>query len=333
MNNKPNLKPLITEQNDFDGCILHLSKSDDSESPRVELLHLKFSEEKPRDETLAKVLATQIVNFAIPKGKIQMVMKQSCLGDFSQLSKLNNEAMSLLIKYQSDQSHQKKADENKIKGKKTQKQNLRYTELGELASFCIANLYLEAGQVVSKMSLKTASGMPVFGYDGVHARITTNGEFELIILESKMTETAKGGTTQYATSIDKFESDDTTEANELRLAHDLGNFDVLEKNSREEALKYLDPYSAEQSSVRKRLVGTIIYKEDLYKSTLPVNDATSSKQHEENFSKNYIKQKEIFLSELKKALSSNIAHGKCRVFYLAVPVSYTHLTLPTIYSV
>lgn len=320
MNENLDLTPLVTPQEDFDGCVLHLHKSDDTDAPRIELLHLKFSEEKPRDQALAKILANQIVNFAIPKSKISKIIEQTETGDFSGASKLNAEAISLLIKYQTDQTHQKTASQNKAKGKKTQKQNLRYTELGELASFCIANLYLSAGQIVSKMSLKTAAGMPVFGYDGVHARMTSNGEFELIILESKVTESAKGGTDKYAKSVAKFESDDATESNELRLAHDLGNLDMLDQKTKDQAAEYLDPYSKAQNKVRKRLIGTVIFSEDSYKVSLPPNDVTSSAQHEENFSNEFSKYKDSLLSNLKTALdASDIAHGKCRVFYLAVP--------------
>lgn len=320
MSKNPDLEPLITSQADFDACVLHLCKSDAAETPRLELLHLKFSEENPRDSIFAKVLANQIVNFAIPKSKIKKIMEQCSSGDFSEMSKLNAEAMSLLIKYQTEETYQKKVKSNQSKGKKTQQKNLRYTEFGELASFCIANLYLQSGQIVSKMTLKTAAGMPVFGYDGVHARMTDSGEFELIILESKVTGKAKGGADQYAQSMAKFESDDATESNELRLAHDLGNLDVLDGEAKAQALEYLDPYSVAQSNVRKRLVGTIIYSEESYKSTLPPNDATSTEEHQKHFSDQLRLKRDALSSELKKALdSSKIAHGKCRVFYLAVP--------------
>lgn len=59
-------------------------------------------------------------------------------------------------------------------------------ELGELLLFCFLESQLKAPKILSKLELKTATGLYVNGADGVHFLKLEDGNYQLIFGESKM---------------------------------------------------------------------------------------------------------------------------------------------------
>ena len=59
-------------------------------------------------------------------------------------------------------------------------------ELGELLLFCFLESQLKAPKILSKLELKTTSGLYVNGADGVHFLKLEDGNYQLIFGESKM---------------------------------------------------------------------------------------------------------------------------------------------------
>ncbi|XBS69171.1 DUF1837 domain-containing protein [Acerihabitans sp. KWT182] len=83
-------------------------------------------------------------------------------------------------------------------------------ELGELILFTLLDVYFEAPKIVSKVSLKTNSRMPVFGADAVHAQFH-DGKLRLYLGESKLYTKFKSAATEATKSIktakDKYEEE------------------------------------------------------------------------------------------------------------------------------
>lgn len=304
----PDLTSLHTAQTQF-GTIVHRAlESLATDAPRIDLLHICFKEDRPDEHGLAEVVCNEIINYVIPKQKLktehEAISHHS--PNYSGYSRLTNEARRAFIAYRP----------NKASGQPES----RYSEIGEVIAFCLANHYLSAGQVAAKMALKTNSEMPVFGLDGIHVRAEDNGTVTLFFLESKMVEDAQDGGRQYAQSAAAFDSNRKNKLNELRIARDLSNLDILEEQCKEAALAYFDPYSEESNKVRERFVGVIIYSEAAYKDKMKVTDATPIDCHREHFVKNYTKLFGTFAESLTKALNGRGADlGKCRAFFLAVP--------------
>lgn len=73
-------------------------------------------------------------------------------------------------------------------------------ELGELILFTLLDVYFEAPKIISKVSLKTNSRMPVFGADAVHAQFH-DGKLKLYLGESKLYENFKSAATKASSSI------------------------------------------------------------------------------------------------------------------------------------
>lgn len=304
----PDLTSLHTVQTQF-GTIVHRAlESLATDAPRIDLLHICFKEDRPDEHGLAEVVCNEIINYVIPKQKLktehEAISRHS--PNYSGYSRLTNEARRAFIAYRPNMA--------------SGQPESRYSEIGEVIAFCLANHYLSAGQVAAKMALKTNSEMPVFGLDGIHVRAEDNGTVTLFFLESKMVEDAQDGGRQYAQSAAAFDSNRKNKLNELRIARDLSNLDILEERCKEAALAYFDPYSEESNNVRERIVGVIIYSEVAYQDKMKVTDATPIECHREHFVKNYTKLYDTFAQSLTKALNGRGADlGKCRAFFLAVP--------------
>jgi hypothetical protein len=304
----PDLQPLLTSQKEFGVIVKQAVESEPTHAPRVELLFVRFKEATPDENGLAEVVCNQVINYVIPKRKMMEVQKQADANpsDMSIWSKLVSEARRAFIAYKADSS--------------TGEPQSRYSEVGEVIAFCIASHFLKAGQVAAKMALKTNSEMPVFGLDGIHVRVETDGTLTVFCFESKMVGDAKSGGEQYAKSAASFAKDRKHKLNEQRIARDLSNLDILEGAVRESALSYFDPYSEEQGNVRERFVGVIIYDEVAYTEKLAVTDATPIDAHQNNFVANFATLHGQFSQKLTAALKNKgVDVGTCRAFFLAVP--------------
>ena len=305
--NNGSLPKLLIEQPDFQNQVRQAVSSDIQDQMKVDLLYLAFKEDRVSENEFVEILFHQIINYALPISKRKEIYDASGNAlDMSKHMKLFSEARRSFIKFN--------------ESKRKPQTDARYSEVGELISFCVASCYLNSPQIAAKMALKTNSEMPVFGLDGIHAKFETDGTLTVYYLESKMTKDSDGGAKQYADSSAKFEDDRKHKLNEYRIVRDLSNLDALEGEERDLASKYFDPYSSENTNVRERFVGIIAYSEPLYQEKLAVSDSDPIDIHEVTFKNNYSEKHDDFKASLIKELENKGATiGKNRIFFLAVP--------------
>ncbi|EFE1801066.1 DUF1837 domain-containing protein [Escherichia coli] len=270
--------------------IVLLAKECQSTDPvKVNLLCLGFKEDLPKDKELAETLFLELVHYCIPHPvlvKRKELARSEGKDEARLYSELAREARSLFMKYKLESAVKIKNGEPPEKFEQRVKNaNLRYGEVGELISYCIAIHFLKASQLVSKMALKTSSEMPVFGLDGIHATIDSKGTLTVFYLESKMTREFDSGSEQFSKSVSGFESDRNSRRNEYRTLQDLSNLESLEGEERKKAIQYFDPYSNESSNVRERFVRIIAYNEESYKSKIAIDDESPLSIHLDHFKK------------------------------------------------
>ncbi len=303
------LEALRTKQQDFANVVVHVIKSLPEEAPRVDFLCLRFREHQPEEEVLAEALWRQLVNYALPKRRIAQALARATEGggiDASPFADLVAEARRAFISYNASAG--------------TPQSEARYGEVGEIIAFCVASHHLEAAQIAAKMALKTNSEMPVFGLDGIHAALGSDGTLTLYCLESKLVGDPDGGANQYVASMSEFIQSRHQKLNELRIVRDMGNLDQLEGAAKEAALAYFDPYSEASALVRERYVGVIAYNEPEYGNGIPPNDSTPVAAHFERFQRAYAGLAPRIASQVKSRLErKQLELGICRAFFLALP--------------
>ncbi len=112
-------------------------------------------------------------------------------------------------------------------------------ELGELILFTLLEVYLEAPKILSKISLKTARRVAVFGADAVHAKYE-NGKLKLFLGESKLHQKFSSAATSAVDSItnilEKYQD-------ELDLVDTHIDFPGMDAGAREALLEILNPFS------------------------------------------------------------------------------------------
>ncbi|MBG1858767.1 DUF1837 domain-containing protein, partial [Klebsiella pneumoniae] len=308
----------------LENIVLLAQEYQSTDQVKVNLLCLGFKEDLPKDKELAETLFLELVHYCIPH---PVIAKRKALGqsegkDEARLySELAREARALFMKYKLESALTKKKDELPEKFEQRVKNaNLRYGEVGELISYCIAIHFLKAAQLVSKMALKTSSEMPVFGLDGIHASVDREGTLTVFYLESKMTREFSSGSEQFSKSVSGFESDRKSRRNEYRILQDLSNLESLEGEERKKAIQYFDPYSNESSNVRERFVGIIAYNEENYKDKIAIDDEAPLSIHLDHFMKSYTSSYgdkiKTITDDLEKA---GATPQKCRAYILALP--------------
>ena len=112
-------------------------------------------------------------------------------------------------------------------------------ELGELILFTLLDVYLEAPKLLSKISTKTSRRMPVFGADSVHGQFY-NGNFRLLLGESKLHKDFKSAATKATKSIKSAKETYQTEFDLLDSDMDFPN---INEELEEHLLEILDPFS------------------------------------------------------------------------------------------
>jgi Cap4 SAVED domain len=278
-----------------------------SDSHVLRLLHLRFREDEPLISEFVDLLSDHLVNYAVPLSK----RREAALRDVSSPSggnlsfsqRLRREAVKTLIAY----SEQTKA---------------RYGEVGELISYVIAAHFLRAPQIGSKLALKTSSEMPVHGVDGLHIRAERDGTVTFFTLESKLAPTAAQASREFCASASGYMLSKKQRENELRLVTDFSNLDALEGDARQQAKAYFNVYGDTDVALRRREmhVGSLVYSEDHYSSTLPKDPKRPITIHEDNFRALYQSR----LSQHKKNLvnqaeAQSLRLDGCAVFFLAIP--------------
>lgn len=117
-------------------------------------------------------------------------------------------------------------------------------ELGELILFTLLDVYLKAPKLLSKVSMKTAPTMPVYGADAVHGQMV-DGEFRVYLGESKLYKSFKPAATAAASSMVSAKSKFDVE---FDLLDSHMNFPNLDSEFEKIILDVLNPYTTIDSS-------------------------------------------------------------------------------------
>nr|WP_305835535.1 DUF1837 domain-containing protein [Pseudomonas sp. A29(2023)] len=262
---------------------------------------------EPQVNELAELLTDLLVDYAIPLSKRQSAnaedSQSNTKGSTVAHSRLRREAKQLLIRY---------SKENKG----------RYGEVGELLSYAIAVHFLSAAQIGSKMALKTASGMPIHGVDGLHARANHDGTVTFFLLESKLIPDATDATRDMVKSIAEYQADRARKLNELRLVSDLSNLDALRGEQREAAKSYFNVYEGKGKHLLRRdmHVGSLVFNEEAYQQNLPLDHSQPIDIYERHIEKLYAAKHSRMKDNLaRQARDNNLDLGSCVVFLIAIP--------------
>lgn len=284
-------------------CAVPIDNSPNALQPRTCLLHVRFNEDKPQVEALARFLWKNCTNYALSRRRraaFRKALIDASEADISSAADIVNVVRDVFIEFR-------------------EKYPSRASEVGEVLAYCVALHYLNAAQMAAKVSLKTSPNMPVHGLDGIHA-IFSNNALTMYFLESKLSKTAGDGAREYAKSIAAFLTDEKQYLREYELVGDLGNLDALEGGARELALQHFDVLGHPEIPRRERSVGVICYTEKKhFENKLPISDGDID-IHEKHFSKNFsadIAHHQSLVS--KNLLKLKVPLEKCSVFFVAVP--------------
>jgi hypothetical protein len=269
---------------------------------RLALLHVRFSEDKPQVDALARFLWSQCVSYALSRRRREEFQKrlQENPGDISAAAEIIAKVKNIFITFKRQYPS-------------------RASEVGEVLAYSIAVNYLKASQMAAKMSLKTSPNMPVHGLDGIHA-VFENDALTIYFLESKLARTANDGMADYVKSTAEFSKNEKQYLREYELVGDLGNLDYLTGDAREIALRHFDVINEPDLVRRERSVGVVCYSEvKHFSDKLDVDDEAPS-IHEESFTKKYSVNIDDFrdnaISNLNKM---GVDPKRCILFFVAVP--------------
>lgn len=191
-------------------------------------LRLHFPSFRQRNATvheLVEAISLHITNFALSREEVKTVDIQygkiSANAFREETTKLNQEAIRLFIK--------------------TAKATGRNGECGELLLYLLTEWKLNAPQIISKMSLKTNTDMPIHGSDGVHARYcSTMKRLYLYWGEAKLHARVTSAISDAAKSI-------STALSPEAINHEIGlikkniNFSGLDDIAKAEFIEFLNP--------------------------------------------------------------------------------------------
>ena len=195
----------------------------------------------------------------------------------------------------------------------------RSGEGGELLLFILAEEYLKAPLLVSKMRLKTNTQMPVHGGDGIHAGWdASTGALVLYIGESKLHATLNGAIRDAMKSVSELASNAGDRYHhELNLAQSYSDLGGMPIEMQAEMLRYLDPWNTEESAKRlDRYVILVGFDEATYKQL----SGTPPLKVEEKFKDIYVKTIRKTMEYAQKNLEEkNISLESVDLFFFPVP--------------
>lgn len=280
-------------------CAVAHDAPSEGEGPRTGLLHIRFSEDKPKIEACGEFLWHQCMYYALPR-KRRLEYEAAIATDFSIVGRVHQAVRDVFITFNADYPS-------------------RASELGEVLAYCVTQQHLTAAQVAAKMALKTSANMPVHGLDGIHAAFE-NGAMTLYFLESKLAGSANSGVKDYASSAAGFLANRQQYLREYQLVSDLGHLDSLVGRAREEALEFFDIVGKPNLPRRERFVGVICYSEDrLFKDTIPISDGPVT-AHEEHFAQLFkATHKRHRAAANKHIVATGADSTKSIIFFVAVP--------------
>lgn len=268
------------------------------EGPRTTLLHLRFNEDIPKVDALARHLWEECFYYALPRRR-QEAFRKEIEKNPSVAMRVGTAVRDSFIAF-------------------NEKNPTRASEVAEVLAYCVVQHHLAAAQVVAKMGLKTSSNMPVHGLDGIHAKFE-NGALTVYFLEAKLAGSANSGARDYAESAAHFLQNQGQYLREYQIVAELGNLDALDEPERQLALDHFDILGKPTIQHRERYVGIICYSEKKYAKSIPVSDGPVD-AHEKHFSGLYTPSHDHHRKAAAKHLTANGAKpAKCIVFFVAVP--------------
>lgn len=272
--------------------------------PKLALLHVRFQEDAPNITALADFLSSQAVNYALSRRRRGMFKAQLVAGQNDDLSLTGD--VSKVVRRAFIEFRKKHPE--------------RASEVGEVLAYCVAVHYLKAAQLISKMSLKTSSNMPIYGLDGIHASVK-NGVLNVYFLESKLAGTAASGTADFSKSVAGFNANKEKILREYGLVNDLGNLDALDAADKELLMQYLDVFENPNGKRRERSIGVVCYSESKHFSNkIPVDDEDDIEKHEVHFGELYSDDFDRHHVNIVNQLGAQgVDPGKCILFLVAVP--------------
>ena len=195
--------------------------------------YVKFRDGKPSVDDLIKIAHARIVNFVLPRPRIEEVLSQFAgdplAGDAWML--LATEARDLFIK--------------------TKEETGRSGELGELLLYMLLEWVLEAPIVACKMYLKTSKQMPVHGMDGIHVG-HEGGKLIIYWGESKLHSGATSAVNDIIESVKKQLGSPVKREAEVRVIHANLNIDGLSTAAKAALKDYLNPYKPQSNQLVER---------------------------------------------------------------------------------
>jgi hypothetical protein len=195
----------------------------------------------------------------------------------------------------------------------------RSGEGGELLLFILAEEYLKAPLLVSKMRLKTNTQMPVHGGDGIHAGWDSSaGALVLYIGESKLHATLNGAIRDAIKSVSELASNAGDRYHhELTLAQTYSDLDGMPAEMQAEMLRFLDPWNTEESTRRLDRYAILVGFDEVTYEQL---SGTPTAKVEEKF-------KELYAQTIRKTMDcaqkqledKNISLESVDLFFFPVP--------------
>lgn len=218
----PDLTPRI-------GCMTKVW-SDTETKVSGRFFYVSFRESKPTIDDLIKIAHARMVNFAIPRSRINEAVAEMRAnpGVMDPWVHLTTEARDLFIK--------------------TQRETGRSGELGEILLYMLIEWVLKAPIVACKMYLKTSQQMPVHGTDGIHLGYE-NDNLVLYWGESKLHATLSSALTDIASSISDHVKSPEKRENEIRIIRSNLNLDGLNDEARTAIKNYFNPYKPESNKL------------------------------------------------------------------------------------
>lgn len=195
----------------------------------------------------------------------------------------------------------------------------RSGEGGELLLFILAEEYLKAPLLVSKMRLKTNTQMPVHGGDGIHAGWDTRtGALVLYIGESKLHATLNSAIRDAMKSVSELANNaDDRYHHELNLAQSYSDLGGMPPEMQAEMLRYLDPWNTEESTRRLDRYAILVgFNEATYEQLTGTPRAEVEEKFKELYAKTIRKTMEYAQEQL---VEKNISLESVDLFFFPVP--------------
>lgn len=223
---KEDLRQLLkVTESDVNGLLEEFKPSNTFDESDISLTfhYIRFRNNLPRIDNFISKLCDLIISFCLSRDK------------YSEIS--HDQVRSLYLE---------------AKRKFAEPANNRSGEPGELIIFYLLEGYMQAPQIMSKMSLKTNQQMHVHGADGVHMDL--EGEnIQLYFGESKLYKSYTAAVTDAIDSVKNFvepiENKGTYTQRNYEISILSNNLDIPAGRLRDLVIKTLDPYQKEHSNL------------------------------------------------------------------------------------